>query len=157
MKPRAKKRKPELAFGALQHQHNLFGGLGLLVEDGLRLSPESLLLPVITTLSQLDQRSSTFLVLTNLVNGVFFQLRAKGPQFLRNVNLKKQKSNDSSEERKMKTMRVKEYRPLLIGVRSVWSGGDIFWTKIKVSRSFFMNRAPTLASSHPEFCASKPV
>ena len=40
-----------LALGALQSQHNLLGGLGLLVEDGLGLTTVTALLPVVTTLT----------------------------------------------------------------------------------------------------------
>ena len=38
-------------FGALKTEHNLLGGLGLLVEDGLGLSSETHLLRVITSLA----------------------------------------------------------------------------------------------------------
>lgn len=40
-----------LALSALQSQHNLLGGLGLLVEDGLGLTTVTALLPVVTTLT----------------------------------------------------------------------------------------------------------
>ena len=40
-----------LANGAFKTQHNLLGSFGLLVEDGLGLTAETLLLLVVTTLS----------------------------------------------------------------------------------------------------------
>jgi hypothetical protein len=45
-----------LAACALETKHNLLGGLGLLVEDGLSLSTVTGLLPVVTTLSLCEER-----------------------------------------------------------------------------------------------------
>lgn len=45
-----------LASSALQTEHNLLGGLSLLVEDGLGLTTVTALLPVVTTLSLSEQR-----------------------------------------------------------------------------------------------------
>jgi hypothetical protein len=41
----------EAALGALETEHNLLGSLSLLVEDGLGLTTETRLLPVITALA----------------------------------------------------------------------------------------------------------
>lgn len=56
-----------LARGALQTQHDLLGGLGLLVENGLGLSTVTLLLSVVTTLTLSKEGSLTSLVLGDLV------------------------------------------------------------------------------------------
>jgi len=40
-----------LGFGALKTEHNLFGGLGLLVEDGFGLTTISGLFAIVTTLT----------------------------------------------------------------------------------------------------------
>mgnify|MGYP000971216139 CR=1 FL=1 len=45
-----------LADSALQSEHNLLGGLGLLVEDGLGLTTVTALLAVVTTLTLREQR-----------------------------------------------------------------------------------------------------
>lgn len=45
-----------LADSALQTEHNLLGGLSLLVEDGLSLTTVTALLPVVTALSLSEQR-----------------------------------------------------------------------------------------------------
>lgn len=45
-----------LAARALETKHNLLGGLGLLVENGLGLSSVTGLLPVVTTLSLCEER-----------------------------------------------------------------------------------------------------
>ena len=45
-----------LAVRALETKHNLLGGLGLLVENGLGLSSVTGLLPVVTTLSLCEER-----------------------------------------------------------------------------------------------------
>ena len=42
-----------LALSALQPQHQLLGGLGLLPQDGLGLTTESLLLAIVPELSEL--------------------------------------------------------------------------------------------------------
>lgn len=49
-----------LALSALQTEHNLLGGLSLLVEDGLGLTTVTALLPVVTTLSLSEQRGLEF-------------------------------------------------------------------------------------------------
>jgi hypothetical protein len=46
-----------LALGALQSEHDLLGGLGLLVEDGLGLTTVTALLPVVTTLTLSEKGS----------------------------------------------------------------------------------------------------
>merc|ERR1712147_592313 len=59
-----------LALDTLETEHNLLGGLSLLVEDRLGLTTVALLLAVVTTLTLGVQRSLTSLVLGHLVNGV---------------------------------------------------------------------------------------
>lgn len=48
-----------LALGALQSEHDLLGGLGLLVEDGLGLTTITALFPVVTTLT-LGEKGSLY-------------------------------------------------------------------------------------------------
>jgi len=77
-----------LALLTFQSNHNLTCGLGLLVEDGLGLSPESHLLRIITTLSLGEVGSLTSLVLCNLVwlmLTAFFS-STESVAFLRNIN-----------------------------------------------------------------------
>jgi hypothetical protein len=78
-----------LALDALQSQHNLLGGLGLLVEDGLGLTTITGLLAVITALSLSEQRGLASLVLGDLVLGVLAALLALavGVTGLGNVDL----------------------------------------------------------------------
>lgn len=78
-----------LALDALQSQHNLLGGLGLLVEDRLGLTTITGLLAVITTLSLSEQRGLASLVLGDLVLGVLAALLALavGVTGLGNVDL----------------------------------------------------------------------
>lgn len=55
------------AHGALETEHHLLGGLGLLLEDGLGLTTVTLLLPDVTTLTLSVLRRLTRLVLGHLV------------------------------------------------------------------------------------------
>lgn len=48
-----------LALSALQSEHDLLGGLGLLVEDGFGLTTVTALLPVVTTLT-LGEKGSLY-------------------------------------------------------------------------------------------------
>ena len=57
-------------FGALKTEHDLLGGLGLLVEDGFGLSTVSGLFAIVTTLTLSVQGSFTSLVLGHLEGGV---------------------------------------------------------------------------------------
>eukprot|EP00002_Diphylleia_rotans_P036792 TRINITY_DN815_c0_g1_i1.p1 TRINITY_DN815_c0_g1~~TRINITY_DN815_c0_g1_i1.p1 ORF type:complete len:182 (+),score=27.47 TRINITY_DN815_c0_g1_i1:167-712(+) len=59
-----------LALGALEAEHDLLGGLGLLVEDGLGLTSETALLAVVTALTLGEEGSLADLVLGHLVGGV---------------------------------------------------------------------------------------
>lgn len=81
-----------LAGLALQPQHNLLGGLSLLVEDGLCLTTITGLLPVITALSLGCQTVLAFLVLGHLVQGVFlaFLVLAVGLLGLWDIHLQDQ-------------------------------------------------------------------
>jgi hypothetical protein len=65
-----------LALDALQAEHDLLGGLGLLVEDGLSLTTVTGLLAVVTALSLGKQRGLASLVLGDLVLGVLAALLA---------------------------------------------------------------------------------
>lgn len=65
-----------LASLALETQHNLLGGLGLFVEDGLCLTTISGLLSVVTTLSLSIKGGFTSLILGNLVHSVLLALLA---------------------------------------------------------------------------------
>lgn len=78
-----------LALDALQSQDNLLGGLGLLVEDWLRLTTITALLSVVTALTLGEQRGLASLVLGNLVLGVLAALLALavGVSGLGNVDL----------------------------------------------------------------------
>lgn len=78
-----------LALDTLQTQHNLLGGLGLLVEDGLGLTTVTGLLTVVSALSLGEQRGLTSLVLGDLVLGVLAALLALavGVSRLGNVDL----------------------------------------------------------------------
>ena len=84
---------------AFHTEHDLLGGLGLLLEDGLGLTSKTLLLSVVTTLSLGKDGSLSSLVLGNLVQGVLSALlgSTEGLAGLGNVNLitKKQRSNHS--------------------------------------------------------------
>jgi hypothetical protein len=60
-----------LALLALKTEHNLLGGLGLLVEDGLGLTTETGLLPVVTALALSEARYILFLKLINDHHQVF--------------------------------------------------------------------------------------
>jgi len=74
--------------GALESQHNLLCGLGLLVEHGLGLSSKTLLFAVITPLTLGVQGSLSSLVLGHLVGVVLAAPCAKGIAGLGNVHLK---------------------------------------------------------------------
>lgn len=65
-----------LARDALQSQHNLLCGLGLLVEDWLGLTTVSLLLSVVTSLSLGKEGVATLLVLGDFVLSVLAALLA---------------------------------------------------------------------------------
>merc|ERR1719171_3318454 len=58
------------AFSAFHSQHNLFGGLSLLVENGFGLTSVSALFPVVTAFSLSEQGSLTSFVLRDLVQGM---------------------------------------------------------------------------------------
>lgn len=62
------------AFGALHSQDDLLGGLGLLTQDGLRLTSEALLFSVVTTTSLGSAGFLALLVLGHFVEGVLFAL-----------------------------------------------------------------------------------
>lgn len=78
-----------LALNAFQTQHDLLGGLGLLVEDGLGLTTVTGLLAVVTALSLGEERGLAGLVLGDLVLGVLAALLALavGVTGLGNVDL----------------------------------------------------------------------
>lgn len=63
-----------LARRALELEGDLLGGLGLLLEDGLGLSTETFLLPIVTALSLCCNVLLASLVLHNLVFGVLLAL-----------------------------------------------------------------------------------
>ena len=63
-----------LALLTFQTQYNLTCGLGLLVEDGLGLSPKTHLLGIVPTLSLCKVGSLSGLVLGDLVHGVLLAL-----------------------------------------------------------------------------------
>jgi len=75
-----------LAVGALQPQHNLLGGLGLLVEDGLGLTAVSGLLAVVAALTLGIHGSLARLVLGDLVLGVLLAWLAEGLLHLGDVH-----------------------------------------------------------------------
>ena len=56
-----------LAHSALHSEHDLLGGLGLLLEDGFGLTTETLLFSVITSTTLREGRLLTLLVLGYLV------------------------------------------------------------------------------------------
>lgn len=78
-----------LALLALQTKDDLLGGLGLLLEHGLGLSTETLLLGIVTTLSLGEDGGLAGLVLGDLVKGVLAALLggAEGLAGLGNVHL----------------------------------------------------------------------
>ena len=65
-----------LATLALQPQHNLLGGLGLLVEHWFGLTTVTGLFPVVTTLPLCSQTILALLILCDLVQSVFPALLA---------------------------------------------------------------------------------
>lgn len=65
-----------LALDALQSQDDLLGGLGLFVENWLRLTTVTALLSVVTALTLGEQRGLASLVLGDLVLGVLAALLA---------------------------------------------------------------------------------
>lgn len=75
-----------LALGALELQHNLLGGLGLLTEHGLSLSSETCLFPVVTSLTLCYQRSLASLVLSHLLRSVLVAALAVRVATLRDHN-----------------------------------------------------------------------
>merc|ERR1712105_573214 len=62
--------------GALQSEDDLFGGLGLLSEDGLGLTSVSLLLAVVTTFALSCRESLPFLYCVTLWTVCFLHLAA---------------------------------------------------------------------------------
>lgn len=78
-----------LALDALESQHDLLGGLGLLVEDGLGLTTITGLLAVVSSLTLGKQGGLAGLVLGDLVLGVLAALTALavGVAGLGNVDL----------------------------------------------------------------------
>ena len=72
--------------GTLKLEDDLLGLLGLLSEDGLGLSTESLLLHIVSSLTLGGQRSLTSFVLGNFVHGVLLQLWAVGSDGLWDVH-----------------------------------------------------------------------
>ena len=75
-----------LALSALKLQHDLLGVLGLLLEDGLGLTSETLLLHVVSPLSGGHDVILTLLVLRHLVDSVFLQLGAESSDLLWNMH-----------------------------------------------------------------------
>ena len=75
-----------LGLGALELEDDLLGVLGLLPEDGLGLSTESLLLHIISPLSLGHQRVLALLVLGHLVHGVLLFLPAVSSLRLGNMH-----------------------------------------------------------------------
>merc|ERR1712127_585551 len=75
-----------LALGALKTKGDLLGGLGLLAEDGLGLTTETRLLPVVTTLTLSKKGSLSGLVLGDLVELVHLAPLAEGLTGLGNAN-----------------------------------------------------------------------
>merc|ERR1719490_543464 len=77
-----------LALLALHAQHDLLRRLGLLPEDGLRLSAESLLLPVVTppALSEFGLLGLLVLRHAELLVTVALRVRTERPAGLRNVH-----------------------------------------------------------------------
>merc|ERR1719198_1038335 len=74
------------ALGTFELQHNLLGGLCLLVEHRLCLTTKTSLLLVVTSLSLSHQGSLASLVLGDLVWPVLLALAAVGVSCLRNVD-----------------------------------------------------------------------
>ena len=75
-----------LALHALKLENNLFCSFGLLPENRFRLTTESTLLTIVTTLSLSQNRVLSFLVLGHLETLVNFALRAKSFPGLRDVH-----------------------------------------------------------------------
>merc|ERR1711902_477081 len=67
-----------LRLGALESEYDLFGGFGLLVEDGFGLSSVSGLFSVVTTFSLSVEGSFTSLVLGDFESRVLVQLLGEG-------------------------------------------------------------------------------
>ena len=65
-------------FSALESEHDLFGGFGLLVEDGFSLSSVSGLFSVVTTFSLSVEGGLTSFVLGDLEGRVLVQLLREG-------------------------------------------------------------------------------
>ena len=90
---------PETAVLALKTQHDLLGGLSLLVENGLSLTTVTLLLAVVTALSLGPAGGLASLVLGHLVEGVLLALAAsaEGTAFLGDVHLQHSKGIGKKE------------------------------------------------------------
>lgn len=88
------------ADGALKAEDHLLGGLGLLVEHGLRLPTVPALLPVVATLALRKLGGLPSLVLGHLVESVLAALlrRAKGVPGLRHDHLSRNKPRNESDD-----------------------------------------------------------
>ena len=75
------------AFAAFKSESNLFGLLGLLLQDGLGLTTETLLFGSIPSVALRPLVVLAFLVLNNLLFGVFLALLAVGVLLFGSVNL----------------------------------------------------------------------
>jgi hypothetical protein len=75
-----------LGLSALELKGDLLGLLGLLSEDGLGLTTETLLLHVVSALTESSRGIFTLLVLGDLVHGVLLGLHAEAFESLRNVD-----------------------------------------------------------------------
>ena len=84
--------RPPLALAALQPQHDLLRGLGLLPQNGLGLTSESLLLPVVSPTALSGLRLGRLLVLSHLELLVGPASGAVRPARLGNVHLKDEMS-----------------------------------------------------------------
>merc|ERR1719461_1136005 len=75
-----------LGFGALKTKDNLFGGLGLLVEDGFGLTTISGLFAIVTTLTLGIKGSLASLVLGHFESGMLIDRLGKGLSCLGHVD-----------------------------------------------------------------------
>jgi hypothetical protein len=116
-----------LALDALQAQHDLLGGLGLLVEDGLGLTSVTGLLTVVSALSLGEQRGLASLVLGDLVLGVLAALLALavGVSGLGNVDLGEPSCQCSSGRAVWTSDRA---RTVLFFRRGCWSWWAASWS-----------------------------
>merc|ERR1712107_213133 len=77
-----------LASVALHLQHDLLGGLGLLVEHRLGLTTKTRLLSIITSLTLSPKTFLALLVLGDLLGSVLLASLAEGVALLRDINLR---------------------------------------------------------------------